>query len=263
MNFIGQTAALSSQGVNAAAAALSVPLANIWAVLHVETAGCGFLPDRRPVIRFERHRFHQHTGGVYDRTHPNVSSPRAGNAAADGAPQYNLLEEALALNPQAALASTSWGLAQILGENCTLAGFTNVESMVAAIIDSENAQLEAFCSFLQSAHLTRHLQSRDWAAFARGYNGPDFQRNHYDTQLAAAFQAFNSGAAPDLDVRAAQLYLTLRGFSPEGIDGKLGTRTADALRAFQASAGLAQTGQLDSQTMAALTPGVTASAGRF
>jgi hypothetical protein len=258
MNFIGQTVALSSAGVTAAAVALNVPLANIWAVLHVETTGCGFLPDRRPVIRFERHRFHQHTGGIYDRAHPKISSPRAGNAAADGAPQYNLLEEALSLNASAALASTSWGLAQILGENCVLAGFTDVESMVAAMIDSENAQLDAFRSFIQSTHLTRHLQSRDWASFARGYNGPDFQRNHYDTELAAAFQAFSTGRLPDLDIRAAQLYLTLKGFSPDGIDGKLGTRTADALRAFQASAGLPQTGQLDSQTMAALTPGVAA-----
>jgi len=254
MNFIGQTVALSSTGVNAAAAALNAPLPNIWAVLHVETTGCGFLPDRRPVIRFERYRFHQNTGGIYDRDHPDISSPRPGNAAADGAPQYALLEKAVALNPRAALTSTSWGLAQILGENCTLAGFADVESMVSAMIDSENAQLSAFRSFIQSANLTRQLQTRDWTAFARGYNGADFQRNHYDTLLAAAYQSFSSGQLPDLDIRAAQLYLTLKGFSPGGIDGKLGSNTADALRAFQASVGLPQTGQPDSQTMAALTP---------
>ena len=258
MNFIGQTVALSSAGLSAAATALNVPLPNIWAVLHVETSGCGFLSDRRPVIRFERHRFHQHTGGIYDRTHPDISSALPGNAAADGAPQYSLLEKAFALNPHAALASTSWGLAQILGENCTLAGFADVESMVAAMVDSENAQLDAFRSFIQSTGLTRHLQARDWASFARGYNGADFQRNHYDARLADAFQALSTGRLPDLDVRAAQLYLTLRGFSPDGIDGKLGPRTVEALRAFQASAGLPQTGTPDSQTMAALALGVAA-----
>ena len=254
MNLIGQTMALSSAAVNAAAAALNVPLPNIWAVLHVETTGCGFLPDRRPVIRFERYRFHVHTGGIYDRTHPDISSPSAGNVAADGAPQYTLLEKALALNPQAALQSTSWGLAQILGENCFLAGFPDVDSMIAAMTESEDAQLDAFRSFLQSAHLAGHLQAQNWTAFARGYNGAEFQRNHYDTQLAAAFKAFNSGQIPNLDVRAAQLYLTLRGFSPGGIDGKLGPHTIDAIRAFQASVDLPQTGQPDSQTMAALAP---------
>jgi len=254
MNFIGQTVALSSAAVNAAAAALNVQLPHIWAVLHVETTGCGFLPDRRPVIRFERQKFHLHTGGAYDRTHPDISGPSAGNAAADGAPQYALLEAAMALDSQAALASTSWGLAQILGENYALAGFADVETMVAAMVDSEDTQLAAFRSFLQSAHLAGHLQAQNWAAFARGYNGADYQRNHYDTQLAAAFQLFSSGPVPDADVRAAQFYLTLKGFSPGGIDGKLGLRTTDALRAFQASAGLPQTGQPDPQTMAALTP---------
>ena len=256
MNFIGQTVALSSAGVNAAAAALNVPLPNIWAVLHVETTGCGFLPDRRPVIRFERQKFHQHTGGIYDRTHPDISSPIPGNAAAGGAPQYDLLEKAMTLNAHAALESTSWGLAQILGENCGLAGFTDVESMVAAMIDSEDAQLDAFRSFLQSAHLAGHLQAQNWAAFARGYNGADYLRYHYDAQLAAAFKTFSPGQTPDLDVRTAQFYLTLNGFSAGGIDGKLGPRTIDALRAFQASVGLPQTGQPDSQTLAALTPRV-------
>lgn len=258
MNFIGQTVALTSAAVNAAAAALDVPLPDIWAVLQVETTGCGFLPDRRPVIRFERSRFHQHTGGIYDRTNPDISSILSGNAAADGAPQYILLQKAMELNSQAALESTSWGLAQILGENYALAGFADVESMVAAMIDSEDSQLDAFRSFLQSAHLAGHLQAQNWAGFARGYNGVDYQRNHYDTQLAAAFRVFSSGQLPDLDVRAAQLYLTLRGFSPDGIDGKLGPHTIDALRAFQASAGLPQTGQPDSQTLAALTPQVQA-----
>jgi len=254
MNFIGQTLALSSDAVNAAAAALNVPLASIWTVLHVETTGCGFLPDRRPVIRFERYRFHQHTGGIYDAAHPDISSALPGNVAADGAPQYDLLNKAVALNPQAALESTSWGLAQILGENYALAGFADVMSMVGAMVNSENAQMDAFRSFIQSNHLAPHLQAQNWAAFALGYNGANYQRLHYDTRLAAAFRMLSGSAMPNLDIRAAQLYLTLRGFSPDGIDGKLGPRTMDALRAFQASAGLPQTGQLDSQTLAALNP---------
>jgi len=262
MNFVGQTLALDSAGINAASAALAVPLPNIWAVLHVETASCGFLPDRRPVIRFERLRFHEHTGGIYDATHPHISSPVAGNVAPDGAAQYTLLDEAMSLNPDAALQSASWGLAQILGENYALAGFSDVNSMVAAMVDSENAQLEAFRAFIQSTHLSRHLQTRDWAGFALGYNGKDYQRYHYDTLLADAFHLLTTSPLPDLNVRAAQLYLTLKGFSPDGIDGKLGPNTMTALRDFQASAGLPQTGQLDSQTMAALAPGAQIAAAR-
>jgi hypothetical protein len=160
----------------------------------------------------------------------------------------------MALNPDAALQSTSWGIGQVLGQYFGLAGYHDVETMVAAMIDSEGAQLEAFCAYLQSTRLSAPLQAHDWASFARGYNGPDYAANHYDTQLSAAFQRFSSGPLPDLDLRAAQLYLTLRGFSPGGIDGIAGQHTLDAIVSFQESVGLPQTGNLDDLTMNALVP---------
>jgi hypothetical protein len=254
MNFVGRTLALDSGSLNSVANALKVGLPGIWTVLHVEAAGCGFLPDRRPVVRFERHIFHRLTGGQYDRSHPQISNPVPGNDAADGAPQYGLVETALLLDSDAALKSSSWGLVQILGENYDLAGFDDAETMVTAMIDSEGAQLDAFRSFLQSTNLSAHLQAQNWTAFARGYNGADFQRNHYDQQLEVAYKLFSSGSLPDLEVRAAQLYLTIRGFSPDGIDGVLGSRTQAAISAFQASTGLPQSGQLDAQTVSALIP---------
>jgi hypothetical protein len=257
MNFVGQTLALDSAALNSVAKALEVQPPSIWAVLHVEAAGCGFLPDRRPVIRFERHIFHRLTGGQYDHSHPDISNPVPGNAAPDGAAQYDLLAEALSLNTEAALQSASWGMGQILGANYALAGFSDIESMVEAMIESESAQLDAFRCFLQSTHLVGHLQALNWTAFASGYNGADFQRYHYDQQLEAAYKTFSSGSMPNLDIRAAQLYLTVRGFSTNGIDGVLGPGTAAAIREFQASVGLPQTGQLDAPTMSALAPGQT------
>ncbi|MBV8632631.1 MAG: DUF3380 domain-containing protein [Silvibacterium sp.] len=254
MNFIGLTLALDTAAFDAVATALGVQPPGIWAVLHVETSGCGFLSDRRPVIRFERHIFHRLTGGLYDRSHPAISNPLPGNVAPDGAAQYNLLSQAVSLDPDAALKSASWGMVQVLGENHLLAGFADVNSMVAAMIESEGAQLDAFRAFLEATDLAGHLQTQNWTAFARGYNGADFARNHYDEQLAAAFRLYSSGSLPNLAVRAAQFYLTLRGFSPDGIDGVLGPRTIAAIRDFQAGAGLPQTGQLDSQTMNALAP---------
>lgn len=254
MNFVGQTRALDSAALEAASSALRVPAPGIWAVLHVEAAGCGFLPDRRPVIRFERHIFHRLTAGQYDRTYPEVSNAVPGNAAAEGAGQYSLLEKALSLNAEAALKSASWGLFQILAANHSLAGFSDVESLLAAMIESESAQLDAFRSFLQSTHLVAPLQTQNWIAFARGYNGADFERHQYAQRLEAAYKLFSSGALPDLDVRAAQLYLTLRGFAPDGVDGVLGPRTAAAIGSFQASTGLPQSGKLDADTMNALIP---------
>jgi hypothetical protein len=261
MNFIGQTLAIDSTGLAAVANALNVQAAEIWTVLHVETSGCGFLPDRRPPILFERHIFSRLTGGAFDASNPDISNPQPGGYGPGGANQYTRLSQAFALNSNAALQSASWGIGQIMGENFSAAGFPDVETMVAAMVDSENAQLNAFRSFLQSNQLSGPLQAHNWASFARGYNGPNFAINQYDVKLNAAFQQFSAGPLPDLDVRAAQLYLTIRGISPGGIDGVLGPRTSSAIIAFQATAGLPQTGSLDAQTLSALVPPPPANAG--
>jgi len=53
-------------------------------------------------------------------------------------------------------------------------------------------------------------------------------------------------------VKKAQEQLRSKGHPVGRIDGQLGPRTSQALRDFQSSQGLSATGQLDSQTMAAL-----------
>src|SRR5271170_7156193 len=232
----------------------------MWAVLHVETAQCGFLPDRRPRILFERHIFHKLTGGKFDSTHPGISNPIPGGYGAPGANQFARLNQAMAFDPDAAPQSASWGIGQIMGEYFHLAGYSSVEAMVSAMVDSETAQLEAFSTYLKSTRLDAPLRVRDWASFARGYNGPDYARSGYDMRLSAAFQKLASGTLPDLNVRAGQLYLTLRGFYTNCIDGMIGPDTREAILAFQQSAGLPPTGQLDDRTMRALIPAPPASA---
>ncbi len=160
----------------------------------------------------------------------------------------------MALNEDAALKSASWGLAQIMGENFAMAGFANVHDMVQAMISSENAQMAAFSAFLRSKKLDRVLAIHDWTTFAKGYNGPSFAENHYDTQLQGFFSKYSTGPLPDLDVRAAQIYLTFRGFDPHGIDGVIGSSTRSALVEFQQSAQLPGTGLPDAATLAKLAP---------
>lgn len=66
-------------------------------------------------------------------------------------------------------------------------------------------------------------------------------------------------AMPDRDmVREAQIALRDAGYDPGKIDGVMGSKTQAALRKFQASQGLPQTGKLDTTTqqqlLAAHTP---------
>jgi hypothetical protein len=216
----------------------------------VEASGCGFLADRRPQILFERHIFSKLTNRQFD--HSDVSNPQAGGYGPAGANQYLRLANAIQLNRSAALQSASWGLAQIMGRNFASAGFNDVETMVSAMSDSEDAQLAAFVRFLKGNRLDQYLQTHNWAAFANGYNGSNYATNQYDTKLAQAFQKYSTGPLPDLKLRSAQLYLTFAGLNPGPVDGLMGSRTRTALQTYQQQQGLPQTGQADDATLASL-----------
>jgi peptidoglycan hydrolase-like protein with peptidoglycan-binding domain len=58
---------------------------------------------------------------------------------------------------------------------------------------------------------------------------------------------------PD-EIKQAQESLKTDGFSPGSIDGRLGPRTRQAVRAYQARVGLPQTGVLDAATFQRLAP---------
>ena len=243
MTFVGQSHPLTSAGIATAAHSMSVGVQEVWTVLGVETSGCGFLPDRRPEILYERHLFRQLTGGRFD--DGDLSDPSPGGYGAGGAHQYDRLTAAMALDAPAAVKSTSWGLGQVLGKNFASAGFTSVDDMVKAMSDSEDAQLSAVSAFILDNRLDRALKTHDWTSFARGYNGPAFAINHYDVLLRGEFARISTGVLPSLDIRAAQLYLTFRGFHPGPVDGFVGQRTRSAIVQFQEKNGLARTGLVD------------------
>ena len=90
----------------------------------------------------------------------------------------------MGLNEHAALNSASWGIGQIMGMNSGIAGFSSVEAMVAAMTDAEDAQLAAIAQCLIRRRLHAALASHEWEALAKGYNGPNYKNNHYDSRLA-------------------------------------------------------------------------------
>jgi hypothetical protein len=190
MEFVGAATPLAAGDVAAVAAQLQCEPAAIWAVCDIESAGGGFLPDKRPKILFEAHVFGGLTQHRFDAAHPNVSSATWDRSlyGAEGAHQYDRLAEAIGLDRAAALQSASWGLFQILGMNYAACGFAGVEDYVAAMCTGEGAQLAAFAAFCRHAGLDRFLRAHDWTQFALGYNGPGEAENDYDGKLAAAYQ---------------------------------------------------------------------------
>jgi len=241
MAFAGPGKPLTQKALDDASAIVGIPNPAMWAVIHVESSGAGFQSDRRPKILFERHKFHNATGGRFDASHPGISNRVAGGYGPSGAHQYDRLAEAMALDPTAAMASASWGLGQVLGSNFAVAGFASVQDMVDKMVSSERQQLLGMFNFIHGNNLGRHLQNRDWLRFALGYNGPTAEQGGYPHKLEAAFNAFNGGSPPDIRVRIVQLGLTFLGQNPGGVDGVFGNNTRTALQRFEAAEGLPQT----------------------
>jgi hypothetical protein len=165
----------------------------------------------------------------------------------------------VALNQEAALKSASWGLGQVMGENFAASGFAHVDAMVTGICATEDQQLAAVVGFITTNGLETALQAKDWATYARRYNGPKYAQNAYDTKLAHYYGLFSSAAnAPDLTIRAAQVYLLFLGFNPQGIDGQLGTQTLRALHNLQSRNGQPLTSGIDADVVATLAAAMPA-----
>lgn len=190
-----QSKQLTSDDYARAAAALGVPVAAVKAVTDVESNGKGFLPDGRPLILFERHIMRRQlvaAGHAMDATHYELTEPSIVNSKpggyVGGAREWDRLARAIEINRPCALESASWGLFQIMGFHWKLLGFASVQAFVNAMYASEGAQLDAFVAFVKAnSNLLRALKAKDWPGFARGYNGPAYAKNNYDTKLAAAY----------------------------------------------------------------------------
>jgi hypothetical protein len=260
--FVCNSTPLAPADLIATLSQLGVDAASVWALLEVESGKSGYLPDRRPQILFERAVFHTRTQGAFDGSNPGISAPTWGGYSG-GAAEYSRLAEAHALSPDDALQSASWGVAQVMGFYFSSSGYDSVADYVQDACDSEKAQLSAFQSFLQHTGIAASLQAHDWTSVARKYNGPG-QVATYAQRLADNFNVLQDPSKlPDLDVRAAQLYLTFlaqatgnSAFNPGGIDGILGvpgkSHTLAALNAFQIAHGIATTTTVDDGVVTSL-----------
>jgi len=180
---------LQEQDFTDAAEMLGCDAAAVRAVCQVEAPRGGFNPDGSPVTLFEGHKFYQFTRGEFAVQAPDLcfkTWTRQFYGKTWQAEQARL-QRAMELDRPAALKSASWGKFQIMGFNHEMVGFAAVQDFVNAMYGGEREHLMAFVRFVKAAGLTPALRRGDWANFARGYNGPGYAENSYDTKLAAAY----------------------------------------------------------------------------
>jgi hypothetical protein len=174
--------------------------AALKAVQQVETGGRGgFFSPGRPAILFEGHIFWTQlkkrgsNPEDYVKGNENILYPKWEKGHYKGGiGEYDRLEQARKINREAADVSASWGMFQIMGFNYAACGEESIESFVRSMCESEFKQLLLTANFIKkNSQMLQALQARDWAVFAKCYNGPAYAQNRYDVKLEAAYQKYS------------------------------------------------------------------------
>lgn len=241
---------------------IGVDPAALLAVAEVESGGKPFWVvngDSLPPARFEGHYFYRLLPkNKRDRAvQLGLAHPKAGGVKnpRSYAGVYDLIERAAKIDKAAAYMSTSWGVGQVMGENWKDLGYSSVYDLVEQNKKSVDGQIESMTRFIEKNGLVDELQRRDWASFARRYNGPGYRKNAYDTKMAQAYKRWSKAlsqgdsylavakTARDDALIDIQRKLKRLGYYTGKIDGIEGSKTRAAVRAFQRDNGLKQDGK--------------------
>lgn len=175
----------------------------IKAVVEVETGRTrsGFHNDGRPLVNFDLTLFsnraarHGVNMAAARREHPEVfARPDVRLHGSHQAAQHARLEGAMAIDSVAAVDATFWGMFQIGGFNYKLAGTESRSEFIRKVSRSEYDQLRMFANFIRNTGMLKHLRTRNWAAFAKMYNGPGYASRGYHTKMAAAYRRLKQRA---------------------------------------------------------------------
>ena len=175
----------------------------LMAVVKVETGGSsGFLESGRPKILYEAHYAYNllkksGKGGDLEKLlnkYPALISKVWNKSLYKGGErEWNRLEAARKyIDEEIADLSTSWGMFQIMGTNYAKCGCSGIREFVELMEQSEYSQFVLGIRFIKNTGLVPYLQAKNWAEFARRYNGSGYKQNSYDTKLKKAYYDFKN-----------------------------------------------------------------------
>lgn len=193
---------LTNEMIKDLANRLGIEPALLKAVQIVEAAGKdGFLSDGKPQILFEGHimykefhkKFPDRDLDYLCKRFSMVFYPKWDKSKYfGGLGEYKRLELAKEIDEECALKATSWGMFQIMGFNHNLCGCKDVFDFVHKMSESHEKQLELMYYFMNNSGCLKELKEKDWAGFAKKYNGPGYAQNAYDQKLRNAYENFKN-----------------------------------------------------------------------
>lgn len=188
---------LTEEDFREVAEELGVEVAAIKAVVDIEAGKShnGFWSEGKPLINFDLSMFRRMAQrnkvniSKYTQSHAVVfARPNTSRYGSRQAAQQARLDAARTIHDLSAIQGTFWGMFQIGGFNWNKCGAESPEQFVELMSRSERDQLELFANFIRNTGLLTHLKNKNWALFARGYNGPGYAKHGYHTRLAASYK---------------------------------------------------------------------------
>ncbi|MFA6031806.1 MAG: N-acetylmuramidase family protein [Myxococcota bacterium] len=167
---------------------LGCTVKQVRAVAKVESGAGGFDDLGRPRILFERHYFHRLTEGRW--TPATYSNPKGGGYSENS---WEKLSQACGRDPDAAFQSASWGRFQVMGAHWRKLGFASPYEFAHSFVQSEANHYWSLVHYIEAFGLVDEMRAistdpDDCRGFAKGYNGPQYQRFDYHEKLAAAMR---------------------------------------------------------------------------
>lgn len=190
---------LTEQDFVEVAEELGVEIPAIKAVVEIEAGKTheGFWDEGKPLLNFDLSIFNKMASknkislSKARKNYPVVfNRPDVKKYGSQQAGQQARFDAALQIDTLTAIEGTFWGMFQIGGFNWDKCGAESPQEFLQLMSRSERDQLELFASFITNTGLLKHLQNKNWAAFARGYNGPGYARRGYHTKMASAYAKY-------------------------------------------------------------------------
>lgn len=266
-----------------------VPPHHALAFVEVESNGDAFDPvagQDMPLIRWEGHyfdrRLRKFPSALTEARAQGLADPKAGGVKnpRNQEGRYAILDRAVALCERFGVDTdipyecVSIGLGQVMGSHWEDLGYDSAKGMLDEAHDETfdedvEDQIEMIFLYLRKNDLLNEVVRGDWAAAARGYNGPAYAKNRYDERLeeaagrwqrrlqsgatdAPTYPTLRMGRGPSWAVEALQSKLSELDYPVGAVDGSFGRLTRDAVLAFQADHNLATDGVAGTRTWEAL-----------
>lgn len=191
---------IQEQDYENAANALGVEVEVVKAIKDVESSGSGYVFSNHPKILFEGHVFWKQLKNIHiepsnHKDNDILYSTWTKDHYKGDVAEYVRLQKARQININAANASASWGLFQIMGNNYKLCGCDSISDFVKRMCMSESEQLMLFVEYIKKRKLHQYLKpdhtgNIPWAEFARRYNGAGYEKNKYHIKLKEAYEKY-------------------------------------------------------------------------